>query len=257
MIRLKNTAEISLIQEASRILTETLTGLEAMVEEGISTEELDRAARELIRARGAEPSFLGYLSYPASVCVSLNEEVIHGIPGRRRLRTGDIVSLDLGVNFRGYFSDAAVTLPVGRVSDSRDRLMRVTRECLALGIEQAVAGNRISDISWAIFNHARAHEMDVVRQYCGHGVGFSQHEEPQIPNYVSRGPNPRLKPGMVLALEPMVSLGGWEVDVLEDKWTVVTSDRKDSAHFEHTVAILKDRTEVLTAYNSLTPVQTR
>jgi methionyl aminopeptidase len=250
MIRLKNQAEVSAIREASRILTDTLVRLEAMVAEGITTGELDRFAREHIRELGGEPAFLGYMSYPASVCISVNEEVIHGIPGKRKLRSGDIVSLDLGVNLRGYYSDAAVTLPVGDISPERRRLIQVTRECLALGIAQAVAGNRISDVSEAIFRHARENGMEVVRQYCGHGVGFSQHEEPQIPNYVSRGPNPRLKPGMVLALEPMVNLGGWEVDLLSDQWTVVTSDRRDSAHFEHTIAIRKDGTEVLTAYES-------
>jgi methionyl aminopeptidase len=255
MIRLKNQAEISVIREASRILTDTLARLEGMVEEGITTEELDRFARDHIRGQGGQPAFLGYMSYPASVCISVNEEVIHGIPGKKKLRSGDIVSLDLGVNLRGYYSDAAVTLPVGSVSPSRRRLIDVTRECLALGIGQAVAGNRVSDISEAIFRHARESGMEVVRQYCGHGVGFSQHEEPQIPNYVSRGPNPRLKPGMVLALEPMVNLGGWEVDLLSDQWTVVTSDRSDSAHFEHTIAILKDRTEVLTADASSGRVQ--
>ncbi|MBN1834820.1 MAG: type I methionyl aminopeptidase [Spirochaetales bacterium] len=250
MIRLKNPTEISGIRDSGAILTDTLERLESMVAEGVTTEELDHFARDYIRARGGEPAFLGYMDYPASLCISINEEVIHGIPGRRKLVAGDIVSLDLGVNLRGFFSDAAITVPVGRVSAVREGLMRVTRECLALGIEQAVAGNRISDVSQAIYEHARANTMEVVRQYCGHGVGFSQHEEPQIPNYVSRGPNPRLKPGMVLALEPMVNLGGWEVDLLEDRWTVVTSDRSDSAHFEHTIAVLKDHTEILTAFGS-------
>jgi methionyl aminopeptidase len=255
MIRLKNPAEIGRIREASNILCEALAGLEAMAENGVSTAELDRFARDFIRARGAEPAFLGYMNYPASLCISINEEVIHGIPGKRRLRTGDIVSLDLGVNLGGYFSDAAVTLAVGPVSPERARLIGVTRECLELGVAAATAGNRISDISAAIYEHARESSMEVVRQYCGHGVGFAQHEEPQIPNYVSSGPNPRLKPGMVLALEPMINLGGWEVEVLEDRWTVVTGDRKDSAHFEHTIAIHKDRTEVLTLSSSLQPVQ--
>lgn len=246
MIRLKNPVEIDRIRRASEILSEALTGLEPMAQEGVSTGELDRFARDLIRRRGAEPAFLGYMNYPASLCVSVNEEVIHGIPGKRRLRAGDIISLDLGVNLDGYYSDAAVTLAVGAVSSERARLIAVTRACLEQGVAAAVAGNRISDISAAIYEHARESSMEVVRQYCGHGVGFAQHEEPQIPNYVSSGPNPRLKPGMVLALEPMINLGGWEVEVLEDRWTVVTSDRKDSAHFEHTIAIHKDRTEVLT-----------
>jgi len=246
MIRLKNLAEIGRIREASEILSDALAGLEGMVQDGVPTADLDRFARDFIRGRGAEPAFLGYMNYPASLCISINEEVIHGIPGKRRLRAGDIVSLDLGVNLGGYFSDAAVTVPVGTISAERARLVSVTRECLQRGIEAATGGNRISDISAAIYDHARAHGMEVVRQYCGHGVGFSQHEEPQIPNYVSSGPNPRLKPGMVLALEPMICLGGWEVEVLQDRWTVVTGDHKDSAHFEHTIAIHKDRTEVLT-----------
>jgi methionyl aminopeptidase len=251
MIRLKNNAEIGKIREAGYILSETLERLRAMVEEGISTAELDNFAREHIRSRGGEPAFLGYMDYPASLCVSINEEVIHGIPGRRRLKHGDIVGLDLGVNLGGYFADAAVTVPVGKVTPAREELMRVTRECLELGIQEAVAGNRISDMSKAIYDHARANDLEVVRQYCGHGVGFSQHEEPQIPNYVSSGPNPRLKPGMILALEPMVNRGDWQVKLLEDRWTVITADRSDSAHFEHTIAVHKDHTEILTLHHSL------
>jgi methionyl aminopeptidase len=251
MIKLKNHTEIGKIREAGVILAETLDRLKQMVEEGITTAELDNFARDFIRSRGAEPAFLGYLNFPASVCISVNEQVIHGIPGKRRLNQGDIVGLDLGVNVGGYYADAAVTLPVGPVSPEREKLIRVARECLDAGIEQAVYGNRISDISAAIYNHAKAHSFEVVRQYCGHGVGFSQHEEPQIPNYVSRGPNPRLKPGMILALEPMVNRGTWEIDLLPDKWTVVTADHSDSAHFEHTIAIQKDHTEILTLNHSL------
>ncbi len=250
MIKLKNAAELSKIREASAILSETLEKLAKLVVDGISTGELDESCRNYIRQRGAEPAFLGYLDYPASLCVSINEEVIHGIPGKRRLKAGDIVGLDLGINLHGYFSDAAITLPVGAISEARQRLLKATRECLELGIAQALAGNRISQISEAIQNHARECSFEVVRQYCGHGVGFAQHEEPQIPNYVSSGPNPRLKPGMVLALEPMVNSGTWEVELLEDQWTVVTADRNDSAHFEHTIAVLKDRTEVLTRWDS-------
>jgi len=251
MIRLKNNAEIGKIREAGYILSETLEKLRAMVEDGISTAELDNFAREYVKSRGGEPAFLGYMDYPASLCVSINDEVIHGIPGKRRLQRGDIVGLDLGVNLGGYFADAAVTVPVGKVTPAREQLMRVSRECLDLGIQQAVAGNRISHISKAIYDHATANAYEVVRQYCGHGVGFSQHEEPQIPNYVSSGPNPRLKPGMILALEPMLNRGDWQVQLLEDKWTVVTADRSDSAHFEHTIAVHKDHTEILTLHHSL------
>lgn len=251
MIKLKNDAEIGRIREASFVLSETLEKLKSMIDEGITTGELDSFARDFIRSLGAEPAFLGYLNFPASLCISLNEEVIHGIPGKRRLKRGDMVSLDLGVNLRGYFSDAALTLPVGKVTPEREKLIRVARECLELGIEQAVCGNRINHISEAIYNHARSNGFDVVRQYCGHGLGFAQHEEPQIPNYVSRGPNPRLKPGMIIALEPMINRGTWEVKLLDDNWTVVTADRSDSAHFEHTVAIHKDHTEILTLHHSL------
>ena len=251
MIKLKNEVEIGKIREASRILSETLERLKERVAENVTTAELDDFARNYIRSRGGEPSFLGYLGFPASLCVSINREVIHGIPGKTKLKEGDLVSLDLGVNLGGYYSDAAVTVPVGKVSPEREKLIRVTRECLELGIEQAVNGNRISHISAAIYEHAKANSYEVVRQYCGHGVGFAQHEEPQIPNYVSRGANPRLKPGMVLALEPMINRGTWEVELLADNWTVVTADRADSAHFEHTIAIHKDYTEVLTANHSL------
>jgi methionyl aminopeptidase len=251
MIRLKNHAEIGKIREAGFILSETLEKLEAMVEEGIPTVELDNFARDHVRSRGAEPAFLGYMDFPASLCISINHEVIHGIPGKIRLNSGDIVGLDLGVNLGGYFADAAVTVPVGKVSAAREHLVRVARECLELGIEQAVCGNRISHISRAIYDHARSNSFEVVRQYCGHGVGYSQHEEPQIPNYVSSGPNPRIKPGMILALEPMVNRGDWQVQLLDDKWTVVTADHSDSAHFEHTIAIHKDYTEILTLHHSL------
>ncbi len=251
MIKLKNDAEIGRIREAGFVLSETLEKLKSMIGEGITTSQLDNFARDYIRSLGAEPAFLGYMNFPASLCISLNEEVIHGIPGKRRLKRGDMVSLDLGVNLRGYFSDAAVTLPVGKVTLEREKLIRIAGECLELGIEQAVCGNRINHISEAIYNHARSNGFDVVRQYCGHGVGFAQHEEPQIPNYVSRGPNPRLKPGMIIALEPMINRGTWEVQLLENNWTVVTADHSDSAHFEHTLAIHKDHTEILTLHHSL------
>jgi methionyl aminopeptidase len=230
MIKLKNRAEIERIRDASRILIETMSELTALIADGIT--------------------FLGYLDFPASVCISINEEVIHGIPGKRKLSNGDIVGLDLGVNLGGYFSDAAVTVGVGSISSDRQRLLRVTRECLERGIAQAVAGNRISDISQAVQDHARANNLEVVRQFCGHGVGFSQHEDPQIPNYISNGPNPRLKTGMVLAIEPMINAGTWEVVVLDDNWTVVTTDRRDSAHFEHTIAVMDDQPAVLTAFDS-------
>ena len=191
---------------------------------------------------------MGYMNYPASLCVSINNEVIHGIPGRRKLKEGDIVGLDVGIELNGYFSDTAITIGIGRISVERERLLKVTEQCLEKAIEQATAGNRVSDIGRAVYDHARANNYDVVRQYCGHGVGFSQHEDPQVPNYVSKGPNPRLKPGMVIAIEPMINQGSWQVEVLEDDWTVVTADGMDSAHFEHTIAISKNHTRILTSF---------
>lgn len=246
MIKLKNADEIARIREASAILAEVLSGLGGLVEEGITTAELDNFTRESIRRRGGEPAFLGYNGFPASLCVSINEQVIHGIPGKRKLHSGDIVGLDVGINLGGYLSDTAVSLPVGRVSPARARLLEVGRECLRRGIEAAAPGGRLSRVSAAVYEHARANSFEVVRQFCGHGVGFALHEEPQVPNYPSDGPNPRLKPGMVLALEPMINEGTWEVEILEDEWTVVTADRRDSVHFEHTIAVHKDRIEVLT-----------
>ena len=250
MIKIKNSAEISKIRDSGFILAETLGQVEHLIDEGITTKELDKFAKNFIERRQARPAFLGYLNYPASICVSINNEVIHGIPSKRKLKRGDIVSVDLGVNLNGYYSDGARTFAVGRISREREKLLQVAEECLCRGIKQAIAGNRISSISGAIQKHAKANGMEVVRQYCGHGVGFSPHEEPQICNYISNGPNPRLKPGMVLALEPMLNTGTWEVKILEDDWTVVTIDGKDSAHFEHTIAVFKDRAEILTSFNS-------
>jgi methionyl aminopeptidase len=249
MIQLKNRAEIAGIRESCAILTDAFHALGELIAPGISTGELDQRAHDYITRRGARPSFLGYMGYPASVCVSINEEVIHGIPGKRRLKEGDIVSLDLGVEHKGYYSDMAYTYPVGTVSPARRKLMEVTRECLDLGTAQAVFGNRVHDISRAIYQHAEENGFGVVRQYCGHGVGFAMHEDPQIPNYVGDGPNPRLKAGMIVAIEPMINTGTWEVKVLEDDWTVVTKDGGDSAHFEYTLAVLKERTDILTPFD--------
>jgi methionyl aminopeptidase len=246
VIRLKNERELDGIRASGRLLSATLAELSRMVADGIPTSELDGFARSYITSRGGRPSFLGYMNYPASLCVSINNEVIHGIPGSRRLRAGDIVSLDLGVDLNGYFSDAALSVPVGRVSEARKRLLDVTRECLARAVAQAVPGNRVSDISRAVYEYAVGRSCGVVREYCGHGVGFAPHEDPQVPNYVGSGANPRLKPGMVLAIEPMINAGTGDIELLEDGWTVVTADGADSAHFEHTVAVRADGMEILT-----------
>ena len=245
-MKLKSLSQIDSIRASGRILGDTLHTLEQMVEPGISLLDIDSECRRLLREAGARPAFLGYMGFPAAICLSVNEQVIHGIPSARRLRGGDIVSMDLGVDLDGFISDSAVTVPVGRVTDRVARLLQVTREALGHGIEAAHAGGRVHDVSRAIFRHVRQFNYGVVKPYCGHGVGFAVHEDPQVPNYVHPGPNPRLKPGLVIAIEPMINLGGDDVEVLEDDWTVVTTDHSLSAHFEHTIAILEDRTEILT-----------
>jgi methionyl aminopeptidase len=246
MIRLKNAREIDGIRRSGRLLARALAALAAEVREGATTRDLDAFVRSYLSARGGRPSFLGYFDFPASVCISVNEEVIHGIPGLRRIRDGDLVSLDLGVDLDGYFSDAAVTVAVGHATDARRRLLSTTRECLDRAVAAARPGNRVSDISRAVFDHASANGYGVVREYCGHGVGFAPHEDPQVPNYVGGGPNPRLKEGMVLAVEPMINAGTGDIELLDDKWTVVTADGADSAHFEHTIVVIKNGMEILT-----------
>ena len=247
MIKLKSESDIGKIRASCDILSETYREIVKMVDVGVSLLEIDSYTRDFIRKRGGKPAFLGYQGFPASICISVNSVVIHGIPDKRKVKAGDIVSLDLGVDLNGYISDAACTVPVGAISKEVETLLRVTRECLQLGIGQARAGNRVKDISSAVYDHADEHGFGVVRQFCGHGVGFSLHEDPQIPNYVGPGPNPRLKNGMVLAIEPMINLGSDEVEILDDGWTVETVDRSLSAHFEHTVAVFKEHTEILTA----------
>ncbi len=249
MIRLKNERQLQGVRESCKLLSALFKELIPMVGPGVRTRELDSFTRGFIERNGGKPAFLKYQGYPASLCVAVNEEVIHGIPGDRTLAEGDIIGLDCGIDLGGFFSDAAVTVPVGKVSNEAERLMSVTRECLGLAIAQATAGNRIHHVSRAVFDHATAAGFGVVHQYCGHGVGFSQHEDPSVPNYVGGGPNPRLVPGMVLAIEPMINAGRAEVDVLKDDWTVVTRDRRLSAHYEHTVAVLDGRTEVLTEWS--------
>ncbi len=249
MIRLKNEKEIAGIRASGELLSQTLKEALELVQDGITTREIDAFVRSRIERKGGKPAFLGYMNYPASICISLNNEVIHGIPGPRKLRQGDLVSIDLGVDLNGYFSDSAVSVPVGSTTAAREKLMRVTRECLERAISQAIPGNRISDISRAVYDHATSHGCGVVREYCGHGTGFAMHEDPQIPNYVGAGPNPRLKEGMVLAIEPMVNAGTGDIELLDDGWTVVTADGRDAAHFEHTVVVLRDRVEILTLFH--------
>ncbi len=246
MILIKTPHEIDLIRESCRILVDTFKEVEGHIKPGIKTIELDRIAERYIRSRGGVPSFKGFHGFPGTACIAIDEQVVHGIPGNRRLEEGQIVGVDMGVIFKGYYSDAARTYPVGRVSELKEKLMTVTREALWRGIEQARAGNRVGDISHAIQTYVESFGFSVVRELVGHGVGKDVWEEPQIPNYGSPGKGPRLRTGMVLALEPMVNAGTHEVFTESDGWTVVTADRKPSAHFEHTIALFEDHTEVLT-----------
>lgn len=247
MINLKNEDQIDRIRESCHLLADTFDHLSAYIEEGITTLELDRIADDFIRRHKGVPSFLGYGGFPGSICASVNDTVIHGIPDKTRLKNGDIIGIDMGINLNGFFSDSAVTYPVGKVEDSVLELMKVTEESLYKAVEAAIAGNRIKDISKAVSDHVEPYGYGIVYDFCGHGVGLSVHEDPAIPNYYPyRGFNPRIKAGMVLAIEPMINMGTDDVEVLDDDWTVKTADRQVSAHFEHTVAIFRDHTEILT-----------
>jgi len=246
VIIIKSEEEINKVGKACRIVAETLGYIRDFVREGVSTRELERKAEEFILARGGTPAFKGYRGYPASICTSVNEQVVHGIPSEARLREGDIISIDLGVYHGGFYGDAAVTLPVGRISPGAQRLLRVTEEALWAGIGAVREGARVSDIGSAVQGHVEANGFSVVRTFVGHGIGKLLHEEPQVPNYGTPGKGPRLRTGMTLAIEPMVNAGGYEVVVLDDGWTAVTADGSLSAHFEHTVAVTENGASVLT-----------
>jgi len=245
MINIKTGEEIEKMRTANQIVAKSLRKLTEMICENTTTDELDKAAEEMILKEGARPSFKGYRGFPNALCVSINEVVVHGIPGKKKLKNGDIVSLDLGTEYEGYYGDAAITCSVGEVSDEAKRLIKVTREALFKGIENAKAGNHLSDISNAIQQMAESAGFSVVTDFVGHGIGTSPHEDPQIPNYGPKGQGPILKKGMVLAIEPMVNAGTWQVNVLDDKWTVVTEDGRLSAHFEHSVAITDNGPDIL------------
>ena len=220
--------------------------IEAAMCPGITTLDIDSLSAELIRKEKAQAAFKDYKGFPGTACVSVNEEIVHGIPGSRVILEGDIVSIDLGVNYQGFFSDMAVTLPVGKVDDDRLRLIAVTKQSLELGIKQAKVGNYLTDISHSIQRYVEAEGFSVVRQFVGHGIGKALHEEPEIPNFGRPGLGPLLKNGMVLAIEPMINLGGWECEIIENGWTAVTQDGSPSAHFEHTVAITDKGPVILT-----------
>lgn len=246
MIISKSEREIATMREAGKLVAQTLQMLRGHVNPGITTQELDHMAEQFIRSAGAIPAFKGYHGFPANICASLNEQVVHGIPGSRQLKDGDIISIDIGVLHNGYYGDAAITLPVGKVDPAVEQLLKVTEESLMKGIAQAVIGQRIGDISHAVQNYAESYGYGVVREYVGHGIGRHMHEDPQIPNYGLPGRGLRLKEGMTIAIEPMINMGTSDIRLLNDEWTVVTADGSLSAHFEHTVAITNRGPDILT-----------
>ena len=245
MVKLRSTEEIDRIRESARIVAETLRLLEDMAEPGVTTGEMNRAADTYIRDHGGEPSFLGYYGYPASTCISINEEVVHGIPGDRVIQDGDVVGVDIGVLKNGFHGDAALSFAVGNAPEEARKLLRVTEECLRLAIEAFREGNRLGDVGHAVQSHAERNGYGVVRSLVGHGIGEKMHEDPQVPNYGQAGTGIKLKPGLVCAIEPMITMGGWEVETLPDQWTIVTKDGSLAAHFEHTVALTENGPEIL------------
>ncbi|MBP8975809.1 MAG: type I methionyl aminopeptidase [Bacteroidetes bacterium] len=251
MISLKTNEEIEKMRESNRIVADVLKLIGSMLQPGITTMELDRVAEDYIRSNGGEPAFKGYgwdkrNLFPATLCTSINEEVVHGIPSHRELQEGDLLSIDVGVKKNGYYGDGAWSFPIGRVTEEKQRLLTVTREALEKGIEQARVGKKLHDISATIQQYVEANGFSVVRDLVGHGIGAQLHEDPSVPNYGKPGTGPELKNGMTLAIEPMVNSGTWKVNILSDGWTVITADRSPSAHFEHTIAIINGKAEILT-----------
>ncbi len=237
--------EISTIRKSNQIVAKILAELGKMITPGVQTKELDEYAELRVKEMNAIPAFKGYRGYPASLCTSINEEIVHGIPSSRRLRDGDIISLDFGALYEGYYGDAAVTYPVGEITPKAKKLIKAAEETFYKGMEQMKPGKRISDISFAIQSHVESQGFSVIRAFVGHGIGLSLHEEPQVPNFGSPGRGPKLKSGMVLAIEPMIAMGDWDVEILDDNWTAITRDRSLSAHYEHTVAITQKGPEIL------------
>ena len=255
MIIYKSPAEIDLMREAGAILGEALAHLQTMARPGVTLLELDREADRFIRARDCIPGFIGYQGYQHAICTSVNNHVVHGIPSNRKLREGDLLSLDAGLIHRGFWADAGLSVGIGKISAEAQRLMDVTRESLSIGIEEARVGNRIGDISAAVQRHVEQAGFSVVRSFVGHGIGRDMHEDPQVPNFGRPGTGPELKPGMTLAIEPMVNAGGPDVALLNDGWTVVTVDGLWSAYFEHSVAITADGPEILTLSKKALPAR--
>ncbi|ARU61087.1 type I methionyl aminopeptidase [Tumebacillus avium] len=246
MIVSKSNVELDLMREAGRIVALTHKELQKAVLPGITTKELDQIADDFIRKQGALPSFKGYHGYPASICASVNEVIVHGIPGNQVLQEGDIISIDIGANIHGFHGDSAWTYAVGQISETAQKLLDVTEAALFKGLEQAKDGNRLSDIGHAVQQYVESHGFSVVREFVGHGIGRQMHEDPSIPNYGPPGRGPRLKTGMTLAIEPMVNVGSFHTKTLQDNWTVVTADGSLAAHFEHTVAVTPDGPDILT-----------
>lgn len=246
MIPLKSEKDFEMMRVSGGILAEVMRQLQKCSLPNVSTFELDQLAGELLKKKNALPAFKGYKGFPANICTSINEEIVHGIPGERKLKEGDIISLDLGVNYEGYFSDAAITVGVGKVNGKIKKLLEITKNALLLGVKQAQVNNRISDISCAIQAYVERNNFSIVRQFVGHGIGRQLHEEPEIPNFGQPDKGDVIKPGMAFAIEPMVNMGGWEAEILDNNWTAVTLDRAASAHFEFTVAITEKGPEVLT-----------
>ena len=246
LIALKSPRELDCMRRAGRITAAARALAGKLVKPGVTTLQIDHAVRKFIEEQGAKPSFLGYAGYPGSACISVNDEVIHGIPGHRKLQEGDIVSVDVGAYIDGFHGDCAATFPCGQVSEEALRLIQVTEQSFWAGMEAARSGNRVSDISHAVQQYVEAHGCSVVRDYVGHGVGSKLHEAPEVPNYGPAGHGPRLQPGMTLAVEPMVNAGGWEIKVLKDGWTVKTVDGSLSAHYENSIAITENGPEILT-----------
>jgi len=237
--------EVAAIKRSNQIVAQILEGLEAMIRPGLRTKEMDEWAEAKTREMGALPAFKGYRDYPASLCTSINEEIVHGIPSSRSLRDGDIISLDFGVLYEGYYGDAAATFPVGKITPKAKKLIQTAEEAFYKGLDQIKVGNRMSDISHAIQSHVESQGFSVIRSFVGHGIGLSLHEEPQIPNFGLPGRGLKIKPGMVFALEPMIAMGDWNVEILDDNWTAITRDRSLSAHYEHTVAVTTKGAEIL------------
>lgn len=237
--------EISTIRKSNQIVAKILTELGKIITPGVQTKELNEYAELRVKEMNAIPAFKDYRGYPASLCTSINEEIVHGIPSSRCLRDGDIISLDFGVLYEGYYGDAAVTYPVGEITPKAKKLIKTAEESFYKGMEQMKPGKRISDISFAIQSHVESQGFSVIRAFVGHGIGLSLHEEPQVPNFGSPGRGPKLKSGMVLAIEPMIAMGDWDVEILDDNWTAITRDRSLSAHYEHTVAITQKGPEIL------------